>query len=73
MFNKQEALKSKSKSILDVFTKTINKLSEVNKEISSENDLKQLKISQIEKEKEELNQILLENNKVISKLSSIFQ
>lgn len=64
-------LKEKSSNILNIFTNTINELTEVNLEIEDSIDERNQKINEL-KEQESILSLLKENNqKMIDKLYSI--
>lgn len=67
------SLQSKSNNILDVFTKTIKDLQEVNKEIIDATLQRNIKIAELQSEQEKLESVLTTNKKTIDKLNSILQ
>lgn len=66
-------LQKNSQSIVDVFTKTVNKLNVVNKEIEVNVSKRELEIAKLRDESTRLGHIKANNDKVISKLNSIFK
>lgn len=66
-------LQKQSDQIVDVFTKTIDDLSAVNKEANDLTVEKTIEIQKLETEVEVLNQIQTKNQTIISKIQKIFE
>lgn len=76
MFRKKvnvASLQSQSDKIVDVFTKTIDDLSAVNKEAETLTVEKTAEIQKLETEVEVLQEIQTKNKTVISKIQKIFE
>jgi len=76
MFRKKvnvASLQEQSDKIVDVFTKTIDDLSAVNKEASELTVEKTAEIQKLETEVEVLQEIQTKNQTVISKIQKIFE
>ena len=67
------SLQSQSDKIVDVFTKTIDDLSAVNKEANELTVEKTAEIQKLETEVEVLQEIQTKNQTVISKIQKIFE
>lgn len=66
-----EQLQNKSKNTLDIFTKTIRELTQINEEAKAEVSVRSEKISSLIDEKNTLIDVISENEKVISKIQNI--
>jgi hypothetical protein len=71
--NKTKAIQTKSKSVLDIFTKTVENLSILNDTIDTEATLKQEEIDKLSSELIMLNDLKDQHNKVINKINRIFE
>lgn len=71
--NSVASLKNESEDILNIFTKTMTELSEVNAAIDEGVKKRQHRITKLEKEQIELRSISHSNTKVIKKLVSILE
>jgi hypothetical protein len=68
-----EQLQNKSKNTLDIFTKTIRELTQINEEAKIEVTVRSEKISSLIDEKNTLINVIYENEKVISKIQNILE
>jgi len=68
LFNKIQNLKKSSQAILDVFTKTQEDLQRVNNAILEEKEIRNKKISALVGEVMELDNLQINNHKVITKI-----
>lgn len=68
-----EKLQKNSDKILSVFTKTITDLTTVNQEVDSHIEFRESEIKRINAETENLNNIKVNNQKVIDKINKIFE
>ena len=68
LFNKIQNLKKSSQAILDVFTKTQEDLQKVNEAILEEKEIRNKKISALVGEVMELDNLQINNHKVITKI-----
>lgn len=68
--SKIELLKAQSSEIFNVFTKTVNELTEVNTEIQKEKDKRSEEIVKLKNECEELETTQKQNQSMINKISS---
>lgn len=68
LFNKIQNLKKSSQAILDVFTKTQEDLQKVNDAILEEKEIRNKKISALVGEVMELDNLQINNHKVITKI-----
>lgn len=68
-----EQLQNKSKNTLDIFTKTIRELTQINEEAKTEVHVRSEKISELIDEKITLIDVINENEKVISKIQNILE
>ena len=68
-----EQLQNKSKNTLDIFTKTIRELTQINEEAKIEVTVRSEKISRLIDEKNTLINVIYENEKVISKIQNILE
>lgn len=66
-----EQLQNKSKNTLDIFTKTIRELTQINEEAKVEVNVRSEKINNLIDEKNTLIDVISENEKVISKIQNI--
>lgn len=66
-----EQLQNKSKNTLDIFTKTVNDLLAINAEANIEVDKRNESITRLANERKILNNVISENEKVISKIQNI--
>ena len=73
LFNKTKAIQTKSKSVLDIFTKTVKDLSLLNDNIDTEATLKQEEIDRLNSELVMLNDLKYQHSKVIDKINRIFE
>lgn len=71
--NSVEALKRKSASIVDVFTRTVEDLNEVNQEIQKTAEEKAAEKARLEADLAILNLQKDENTRVINKIQKIFE
>lgn len=72
LFTSISSLQKKSSSVMNVFNKTIEDLKKINEIALTEVSNKTIKIQTLEKENKELNTIVSENSKVISKIQQFF-
>jgi len=70
-FNDVKSICDKSASIIDVFTRTINELSEVNNQAKEAVNVRNEQITKLEIEKSKLNDVINHNTKVANKLNLI--
>jgi hypothetical protein len=68
-----KSLSNKSSNIVDVFTKTVNKLTTVNEQASKAISRREEEMSKLEGEKVALGAMVASNEKVITKLNSILK
>lgn len=68
-----ESLKKRSNAVVDVFTKTVTELMEINEEIKSAADEKAAEKARIEADLAILGLQESENNRVINKINQIFK
>jgi hypothetical protein len=71
--NKTKAIQTKSKSVLDIFTKTVNDLEVLNNFIDFEAVAKQEEIDRLTSEMNMLNDLKEQHTKVISKINNLFE
>lgn len=68
-----EQLQNKSKNTLDIFTRTVRELTEINSEAQAEVAIRNEKINSLIDEKSALIDVINENEKVISKIQNILE
>lgn len=68
--NKSTRLSKKSSDIVNVFTETITKLQELNKEIVKEKEVKLQEVEEIQTQISTLEKTLAQNEKMASKITS---
>lgn len=68
-----KGLTKSSANVLDVFTKTVNKLTEINSQALEGVNKRNLEIQKLSKESEDLRVLRASNNKVIDKLNQILK
>jgi hypothetical protein len=76
MFSTQtsvEKFQKNSSKLLDVFTKTVNGLTDVNNDIDAEIQSREEQIKTLQDEHQNLHGIKDSNNKIIEKLGKIFE
>ena len=71
--NKTTAIQTKSKSVLDIFTKTKEDLLSLNDNIDTEATLKQEEIDRLNFELTMLNDLKEQHSKVIANINRIFE
>jgi hypothetical protein len=71
--NKTKAIQTKSKSVLDIFTKTVEDLSLLNNNIDTEARAKQEEIDRLTSEMNMLNDLKEQHIKVIGKINNLFE
>ena len=68
-----ELLRNRSKSVLDVFSQTINSLSQIVTEAKDQAEQRQKEIEAATLEKQNLEQLVESNEKVITKIQAIIE
>ena len=68
-----ELLRNRSKSVLDVFSQTINSLSQIVTEAKDQAEQRQKEIDAATLEKKNLEQLAESNEKIITKIQSIIE
>lgn len=68
-----EQLQNKSRNTLDIFTRTVRELTEINSEAKAEVQIRNEKINSLIDEKNTLIDVINENEKVISKIQNILE
>jgi len=68
-----ELLRKRSKSVLDVFSQTINSLSQIVTEAKDQAEQRQKEIEAATLEKQNLEQLVESNEKVITKIQAIIE
>ena len=66
-----EQLQNKSKNTLDIFTKTIRELTQINEEAKTEIDKKTESITRLVDERNAMSDVIVKNREVISKIQNI--
>lgn len=66
-----EQLQNKSKNTLDIFTKTVRELTEINAEAKAEVQIRNEKINSLIDEKNTLIDVISENEKIVTKIQNI--
>ena len=68
-----EQLQNKSKNTLDIFTKTVLELSQINEEAKIQFEKREQKIAELANENAQLIKLQENNDKIISKIANILE
>lgn len=70
---KAEDLKNKSSKVVDIFTSTMQKLSDINDTASIKQKIIKDQIDELQREHDSHTEVITSNNKVISKFKKLFE
>lgn len=69
--NKEKSFKEESEGALSIFRATVSRLAEVNKKIMERSDILTEQVKSLELERDEINDIALENGRIMKNINKI--